>query len=81
MSNLQISVATFHVGRLELAQQSVGSNACIKLQAASLSGEECPAISWEEFQVCLKEFCTNFQTLCLQFLFFHILSTVIEKHY
>lgn len=47
----QISVATFHVGRLELAQQSVGNQACIKVQAASLSGEECPAISWEEFQV------------------------------
>ena len=44
-------MATFHIGRLELAQQSVGSYACIKLQAASLSGEECPAISWEEFQV------------------------------
>jgi len=50
----QISVATFHIGRLELAQQSVGSQACIKLQAASLSGEECPAISWEEFQVLKK---------------------------
>ena len=50
----QISVATFHIGRLELAQQSVGSQACIKLQAASLSGEECPAISWEEFQVIKK---------------------------
>merc|ERR1711884_776320 len=49
-----ISVATFHIGRLELAQQSVGSQACIKLQAASLSGEECPAISWEEFQVIKK---------------------------
>ena len=48
----QISVATFHIGRLELAQQSVGNQACIKVQAASLSGEECPAISWEEFQVC-----------------------------
>ena len=48
---LQISVATFHIGRLELSQQSVGRHACIKVQAASLSGEECPAISWEEFQV------------------------------
>lgn len=45
-----ISVATFHLGRLELAQQSVGSHSCIKIQAASLSGEECPSISWEEFQ-------------------------------
>lgn len=44
-------MATFHVGRLQLAQQSIGSHACIKVQAASLSGEECPAISWEEFQV------------------------------
>ena len=48
---LQISVATFHLGRFELAQQSVGSHACIKIQGASLSGEECTAISWEEFQV------------------------------
>lgn len=50
---LQISVATFHLGRLQLAQQSIGSQACIKVQAASLSGEECPAISWEDFQVLL----------------------------
>ena len=57
----QISVATFHIGRLELAQQSIGSTVCIKVQAASLSGEECPAISWEEFQVlfikCFGFFC------------------------
>ena len=51
----QISVATFHLGRLELAQQSIGSRSCIKVQGASLSGEECPSISWEEFQVTVKE--------------------------
>jgi hypothetical protein len=56
----QISVATFHLGRLELAQQTVGSNACVKLQAASLSGEECPAISWEEFQVLNHQLCLNY---------------------
>ena len=44
-------MVTFHIGRLELAQQSVGNHACVKLQGASLSGEECPAISWDEFQV------------------------------
>ena len=66
----QISVATFHIGRLELAQQSVGNQACIKVQAASLSGEECPAISWEEFQVCaflieLKSFAPFFMFLSI----------------
>jgi len=45
-----ISVATFHLGRLELAQQSIGSRSCVKVQGASLSGEECPSITWEEFQ-------------------------------
>ncbi len=46
-----MSVATFHLGRFELAQQSVGKQACIKIQAASLSAEEAPAVTWEEFQV------------------------------
>eukprot|EP00095_Tigriopus_kingsejongensis_P003689 maker-scaffold11_size778918-snap-gene-6.50 protein:Tk03689 transcript:maker-scaffold11_size778918-snap-gene-6.50-mRNA-1 annotation:"uhrf1-binding protein 1-like protein" len=45
-----ISVATFHVGRLEVAQQSLDGLSTVKIQGASLSGEECPAISWEEFQ-------------------------------
>jgi hypothetical protein len=44
-------VATFHLGRIELGQQTIGRNSCIKVQAASLSGEECPDISWDEFQV------------------------------
>ena len=47
----QISVATFHLGRIEMGQQTIGRNSCIKVQAASLSGEECPDISWDEFQV------------------------------
>ncbi len=46
-------MATFHLGRFELAQQSVGKQASIKIQAASLSVEECPAITWEDFQVSL----------------------------
>jgi len=45
-----ISVATFHLGGLELIQQSIGAKSCIKLRCSSLYGEECPAISWEEFQ-------------------------------
>ena len=36
---------------MELAQQSIGNRSCVKVQGASLSGEECPTISWEEFQV------------------------------
>ena len=61
----QISVATFHLGQLQLSQQSIGSQACIKLQASSLSGEECPAISWEEFQV-------NFAKMKIYFLKIHV---------
>ena len=44
-------MATFHVGRLEIAHQAAEGVAALKIQGASLSGEECPAISWEEFQV------------------------------
>jgi hypothetical protein len=44
-------VATFHLGRIEVGQQAVGRTSCIKVQAASLSGEECPEITWDEFQV------------------------------
>ncbi|XP_059079286.1 bridge-like lipid transfer protein family member 3B isoform X2 [Tigriopus californicus] len=45
-----ISVATFHVGRLEIAHQSVSGVSAVKIQGASLSGEECPSIPWDEFQ-------------------------------
>ena len=47
----QISVTTFHLGGFALAQQSHGRDSAIKIQGASFSSEECPAISWEDFQV------------------------------
>ena len=49
--DIQISVATFHLGGFALAQQSHGRDSAIKIQGASFSSEECPAISWEDFQV------------------------------
>ena len=67
----QISVATFHLGRLELAQQSIGSRSCIKVQGASLSGEECPSISWEEFQV------TAMELKVLRYMYFYLYLNIL----
>ena len=47
----QISVTTFRLGRFALAQQSHGRDSAIKIQGASFSSDECPLVSWEDFQV------------------------------
>ena len=47
----QISVTTFRLGRFALAQQSHGRDSAIKIQGASFSSDECPVVSWEDFQV------------------------------
>lgn len=48
---LQISVATFKLGQVEVVQQSKGLESVIKAQISNVAVEECAAIPWDEFQV------------------------------
>ena len=56
--DVQISVATFKLGQVEMVQQSKGLESVIKAQISNVAIEECAAIPWDEFQVtfCFTKF-------------------------
>lgn len=48
---LQISIATFKLGQVEVLQQSRGFQSAVKVQVSKFSSDECCSIPWDEFQV------------------------------
>uniref|UniRef100_A0A0K2UJH7 AGAP008379PAlike [Tribolium castaneum] n=1 Tax=Lepeophtheirus salmonis TaxID=72036 RepID=A0A0K2UJH7_LEPSM len=50
LDDVKISIATFHLEGIELANQSNGPHSIVKLKATSLRGEECFNTTLSEFQ-------------------------------
>ncbi|XP_074033152.1 bridge-like lipid transfer protein family member 3B [Leptinotarsa decemlineata] len=49
--NNYIMVATFKLEKIEFVHQSIGYSSSLKIQVGELTCDECPSISWHEFQV------------------------------